>query len=656
VGVGLVVSGPGIPVVAGSEATGSVAVWNDSGTVQAFRLELLGIDEPFARIEPAEVRLFPGERANAVIEFRPPRSSDVIAGRHHFAVRAVAIDDDSMSTVEEADIDIEPFSAVSLELRPKTARGSTHAIVRMAVTNTGNARERYELSAADEDDRIGVDIKPNVVVLDPGDTVVTKLRLRAVGGASRGDRLPYTAFAAAPGLGQPVSVAGALLIRRTVGPWVVRGVAAGVVLLAATAIFLGTRGGGPQSEALTADDTTTTTAPALPGTDAPATSAPNASDPATTAPPPPSAPPPTDPSGNPATTPPTAPPPSDPPRATLPPATIPPATPPPATNQTGNPPTTPPTNTTQPPPPPTTTRTTAPSPTTTLMPPPPVTAAPLWAKVTKNGDFWFGSHALGSFGTGAYEIQFDRDVSMCAFTASASGDDFGGPFAYVPALVVTGAGQQSPNYVTVMTKNRAGEQTNASFNLMVTCPGTAAAFAVVDAKGALARGNVVTATAKLATGKYRLAVPFDASACTTVVTVGSAGQTAATLAGLSRVAGVAGSGPGFVDVNVRDLAGKLADGPFHAVVRCGTAAPNAEFNNGSVGINSGVATDASDRISVGGAQIASSCVIVGSPRDDKAGAYVTVELMQAQNLAQVFSLVPNNDAPVDRTLDVHVSC
>jgi hypothetical protein len=77
-----------------------------------------------------------------------------------------------------------------------------------------------------------------------------------------------------------------------------------------------------------------------------------------------------------------------------------------------------------------------------------------------------GTTSAGHLGTGDYEVIFNKDVSKCAYTASAGSAGTGTPGALFASV---GSRDKNANGVEVTTFNAAGAATDAPFHLAVFC-------------------------------------------------------------------------------------------------------------------------------------------------------------------------------------------
>lgn len=93
-------------------------------------------------------------------------------------------------------------------------------------------------------------------------------------------------------------------------------------------------------------------------------------------------------------------------------------------------------------------------------------ATPVWAAVSGTGNLLGGSHAVSVSRTGAlFKVNFDRDVSACAYSALAQ--DSGGATPGLVMIVPPGS-NPDPDSVGVLTLG-VGGPTNLPFYLTVTC-------------------------------------------------------------------------------------------------------------------------------------------------------------------------------------------
>ncbi len=220
----------------GGEVSSEVRIRNTGMVVDRVLLEVLGAAAGWARIEPPQLNLLPGTDATAVVTFRPPRSAEVLAGEVDYAVRARSQEDPAGSVVEEGSVTVAPFTELTAELEPRTARGRRAARFRLVVTNLGNHKVTTELSALDADLLLNFRVHPSVVVCQPGTSTYVMLQAKPRKRFLRGPdtTMPFQAFVL-PEEEEPVTVDGAMHQQQMMPKWLLPAIA--LVLAAAAALI-----------------------------------------------------------------------------------------------------------------------------------------------------------------------------------------------------------------------------------------------------------------------------------------------------------------------------------------------------------------------------------------------------------------------------------
>lgn len=120
-----------------------------------------------------------------------------------------------------------------------------------------------------------------------------------------------------------------------------------------------------------------------------------------------------------------------------------------------------------------------------------------WAVVGSVGNPIRGGALIGTtqLSPGRYEVEFNRNVAGCGYTATI-GDTANG-LVFSPGLVFTAGGPQQPSKVYVETKNPGGGLQQYPFHLAVSC-GPSQPWAVVMGNGAGVRAGALVETTRLA--------------------------------------------------------------------------------------------------------------------------------------------------------------
>lgn len=253
-----------LAVEPGARAVLTIRVRNSGSIVDRFDLSIVGPLAAWARVDPASLSLFPGQEGEAQIAFSPPRESAPRAGTYPYGVRVLAAADPGGASVEEGRVTVGPFTQVTAEIVPQTSRGSRGGRHEVIVENRGNAPVDVALAAADPDRLVDFEMRPDRIVIGPGErsgaTVRASARDTFFTGAKQSH--PFNVDVR-PGKDQPIPLRGTFLQGPILPSWLVP--AAGIAVLAVVALIAIPRltgGGTGDLAAASVAPTTTPTAAA----------------------------------------------------------------------------------------------------------------------------------------------------------------------------------------------------------------------------------------------------------------------------------------------------------------------------------------------------------------------------------------------------------
>jgi hypothetical protein len=174
----LVLDSARLSVDPGEEALLSLRVRNRSAVVDELKIEVLGAGAEWAEAEPAVLSLFPGADGQALIRFRPPRTSKLAAGALPVGVRVVSTVDGDRKAVEECQLQIGSFRDVTAELWPKSSRGLRRGRHELRLRNDGNVPAGVSAEPADLDGSCRVAVQPSRLVVAPGQVANARVTVR----------------------------------------------------------------------------------------------------------------------------------------------------------------------------------------------------------------------------------------------------------------------------------------------------------------------------------------------------------------------------------------------------------------------------------------------------------------------------------------------
>jgi hypothetical protein len=224
-----------LAVEPGAQASLTVKVRNNGTIVDRFELSAVGPLAAWAHAEPASLSLFPGQEGEARITFAPPRESLPRSGTYPYGIRVRAAADPAGATVEEGRVTVGPFTQTSAEIVPQTSRGSRGGRHEVIVVNRGNAPLDVIVGAADPDRLIDFAVRPDRLVIGPGERGGATVRASARDTFFLGSKQshPFN-VEIRPGKDEPIPLRGTFLQGPILPSWLVP--AAGIALVAIVAL------------------------------------------------------------------------------------------------------------------------------------------------------------------------------------------------------------------------------------------------------------------------------------------------------------------------------------------------------------------------------------------------------------------------------------
>jgi hypothetical protein len=195
-----------------------------------------------------------------------------------------------------------------------------------------------------------------------------------------------------------------------------------------------------------------------------------------------------------------------------------------------------------------------------------------WAVVSSAGTLVRGHNATAAvrLNTGSYSVTFGRNITHCAYVATAG--DTGAGAVSGPVEVTTALRAGTTNAVFVQTfveSTTAATLTDEPFHLAVQC-GAKRFFGVFAADGTKVRGQNITSSTHLSVGAYEVVFNKDVHKCAFEATLGTTGAGSISNPGEISVAGRAGNVDA-VFIRIADQNNTTADSSFHLSVECGSA-------------------------------------------------------------------------------------
>ena len=218
-----------VAVAPGESGSISVAVTNSSSVIDAYRVQVFGLDPSWVEIEPARLSLFPGETGNVEVKLQLPL--DYPASQRTLTVNVSSDDDPGGFALNQIELAVHPRTKTSLQIDPIMITAGKRATFGMVVGNEGNAAVTASAYAIDPEALAEFTFDPAQVVVAPGREQV--IQVTASGGRSWfGNPRPRT-FTFGVDAETAVEAMGTFIQRPRIGRWMLTLLG----LLTAAAVF-----------------------------------------------------------------------------------------------------------------------------------------------------------------------------------------------------------------------------------------------------------------------------------------------------------------------------------------------------------------------------------------------------------------------------------
>ena len=149
----------------GESAEVELRVVNEGKVVDAYSIQVLGLDPTWYALTQAEARLFPGDDEEVVLRVHPIAGTVTSAGIYPFTVRVASSENTADSALQQVTLNILATGGLELKLSPQQVRGRAGTFT-LAIRNTGNSPRKTVLVATDPDEALSYTL--GVPVIDEG--------------------------------------------------------------------------------------------------------------------------------------------------------------------------------------------------------------------------------------------------------------------------------------------------------------------------------------------------------------------------------------------------------------------------------------------------------------------------------------------------------
>jgi len=159
-----------VPIDPGATVPCTIEIVTSGEDLERFELQVEGLDSEWTVVPVPEFSANPGETLSEKIFFKPPRTSESLAGNYPFVVKVRSlISGDSKAA--QGILQIRPYNYISMEIMPKRVAVSPfhrRAAVKATIMNMGNSDHAIQLFGSDPDDDCVFEFEEEQINVGPG--------------------------------------------------------------------------------------------------------------------------------------------------------------------------------------------------------------------------------------------------------------------------------------------------------------------------------------------------------------------------------------------------------------------------------------------------------------------------------------------------------
>lgn len=161
-----------LEVGAGQPASLIVSVTNTSSVIDAYEVQVFGVDPDWVTVSPGRISLFPGDSEHVEVTVTLP--PDYPASSRPLGVSVMAESDPTSFAIAQVTLDVLPSTRPAVTVDPVLVTGGKEAVFGILVANQGNAPMPARAIGTDPEDLAEFRFEPAEVVVPPGRTQVIR--------------------------------------------------------------------------------------------------------------------------------------------------------------------------------------------------------------------------------------------------------------------------------------------------------------------------------------------------------------------------------------------------------------------------------------------------------------------------------------------------
>ena len=155
-----------LEVMPGQEVQALVEVENTGHILDVYSIEVAGLDSSWVNLSEGNFSVFPGNRATAVLSFRPPGVSNTIANTYEYSVEVSSQYFPGQRISIPGQLVVQPIYSFFHDLHPSRVTGAEGRFTN-TISNTGNADLTFTIQGETPEGLCAFLVQPNPVTVPP---------------------------------------------------------------------------------------------------------------------------------------------------------------------------------------------------------------------------------------------------------------------------------------------------------------------------------------------------------------------------------------------------------------------------------------------------------------------------------------------------------
>jgi len=154
-----------------------IEVQNAGRVVDAYSIEVLGLEPGWYHLASGSVSLFPGDGEPVNLTLSPPAGSEAVARSYEFTIKVFSTASPNEETTVHPVLEVEPDYSFGVDIHPEKVTGKVGSY-NISISNTGNAPLTFDFEGSDPEGFCRCSFRPSPATVAPGEVVDVAITVR----------------------------------------------------------------------------------------------------------------------------------------------------------------------------------------------------------------------------------------------------------------------------------------------------------------------------------------------------------------------------------------------------------------------------------------------------------------------------------------------